>query len=419
MTFSTDSLRVYSELIVKVGINLRAGQRLLIIGPLANGGASLEAAPLIRQIVIAAYRAGAPLVEVLWGDEELLLARFEHAPSESFALFSDWLPRALVEHVEHDHAVLSVYANDPDQLKDQNPERITAVQQATARAVRQFREHISRNQINWTVVAAAGTRWAAKVFPNLTPDVQVPRLWDAIGTLCRLDRPDPIAAWEHHLASLASRRDFLNARRYTALKYSGPGTSLTLGLPDGHVWVAGRSFSQSGVEFAPNLPTEEVFTIAHKDRVEGTVRATKPLSYGGTLIEGFTLRFEQGRIVNLAADRGHDVLRQLVDTDDGAGRLGEVALVPHSSPISQSGLLFYNTLFDENAASHVALGSAYKFTLDGGETMDDQTFARAGGNRSAVHVDFMIGSGALDIDGVLPGGAVEPLMRGGEWTSGV
>ena len=419
MTFSTDSLRVYSELIVKVGINLRAGQRLLIIGPLANGGVSLEAAPLIRQIVIAAYRAGAPLVEVLWGDEELLLARFEHAPSESFALFSDWLPRALVDHVEHDHAVLSVYANDPDQLKDQNPERITAVQQATARAVRQFREHISRNQINWTVVAAAGTRWAAKVFPNLTPDTQVPRLWDAIGTLCRLDRPDPIAAWEHHLASLASRRDFLNARRYTALKYSGPGTSLTLGLPDGHVWVAGRSFSQSGVEFAPNLPTEEVFTIAHKDRVEGTVRATKPLSYGGTLIEGFTLRFEQGRIVHLAADRGEDVLRQLVDTDDGAGRLGEVALVPHSSPISQSGLLFYNTLFDENAASHVALGSAYKFTLDGGETMDDQTFARAGGNRSAVHVDFMIGSGALDIDGVLPGGAAEPLMRGGEWTSGV
>jgi aminopeptidase len=417
MTFSAESMRVYSELIVRVGINLRAGQRLLIIGPLANGGASLEAAPLIRQIVVAAYRAGAPLVEVLWGDEELLLARFEHAPRESFALFSDWLPRALVEHVEHDHAVLSVYANDPDQLKDQDPERITAVQQATARGVRQFREHISRNQINWTVVAAAGTRWAAKVFPDAPSDQQVPKLWDAIAALCRLDRPDPIAAWEQHLASLASRRDFLNARRYTALKYSGPGTSLTLGLPEGHLWVAGRSFSRSGIEFAPNLPTEEVFTIAHKDRVEGTVRSTKPLSYGGTLIEGFTLRFEQGRVVNVAADRGQDVLQQLIDTDDGAGRLGEVALVPHSSPISQSGRLFYNTLFDENAASHVALGSAYKFTLDGGETMDEQTFARAGGNRSAVHVDFMIGSGALDIDGVQASGVVEPLMRSGEWTS--
>lgn len=419
MTFTEESLAAYSDLIVRVGINLRAGQRLLIIGPLANGGASLEAAPLVRRIVASAYRAGAPLVEVLWGDEEVLLARFQHAAPDSFKLFSDWLPRTLVDHVEHDHAVLSVDANDPDHLKDQNPELITAVQQATSRAVRDFREHISRNQINWTVVAAAGARWAAKVFADVEPDRQMPMLWEAIGRMCRLDERDPIAAWERHLASLAARRDFLNAKRYTALKYAGPGTSLTIGLPEGHMWVAGRSFSRSGIAFAPNLPTEEVFTIAHKDQVEGTVQSTKPLSYGGTLIEGFTLRFERGRVVNLTADRGHDVLRQLVDTDDGAGRLGEVALVPHSSPISQCGRLFYNTLFDENAASHVALGSAYKFTLVGGEAMDDERFARAGGNRSAIHVDFMIGSGALDIDGVLPGGAAEPLMRRGEWTSGV
>jgi aminopeptidase len=417
MGFSADTYHAYSELIVKVGINLRAGQRLLIIGPLANGGVSLEAAPLVRTIVASAYRAGAPLVEVLWGDEDVLRARFQHAPRESFKEFSDWLPRTLVEHVEHDHAVLSVYANDPDHLKDQDPGLITALQQATARAVREFREHISRNQINWTVVAAAGVRWAAKVFPDAAPESRVQKLWDAIGSMCRLDQPDPIDAWDRHLASLAARRDFLNAKRYTALTYQGPGTSLRIGLPEGHTWVAGRSFSRSGIEFAPNLPTEEVFTIAHRERVEGVVQATKPLSYGGTLIEGFTLRFEGGRVVNVTADRGHDVLRQLVDTDDGAGRLGEVALVPHSSPISQTGRLFYNTLFDENAASHVALGSAYKFTLDGGEAMDEDAFARAGGNRSAVHVDFMIGSGALDIDGTLPGGAIEPLMREGEWTS--
>jgi aminopeptidase len=399
-------------------LNLRAGQRLMIIGPLANGGASLEAAPLIRRIAVSAYRAGAQLVEVLWGDEELLLGRFKHAPPDSFGQFSEWLPRTLLEHVEHDHAVLSVYANDPDHLKDQDAELITAVQQATSRSVRDFRERISRNQINWTVVAAAGARWAEKVFPDAPPGRHVDLLWDAIGRLCRLDQCDPIAAWETHLAGLAARRDLLNAKRYTALNYAGPGTSLTLGLPDGHAWVAGRSFSQSGIEFAPNLPTEEVFTIAHRDRVDGTVRSTKPLSYGGTLIEGFSLRFERGRVVSSSADRGADVLRRLIDTDDGAGRLGEVALVPHSSPISQSGRLFYNTLFDENAASHVALGSAYKFTLDGGETMDDDAFARAGGNRSAVHVDFMIGSGELDIDGVLPGGTPEPLMRRGEWTTG-
>jgi aminopeptidase len=343
--------------------------------------------------------------------------RFEHAPRDSFGQVSAWLPRTLLEHVQHDHAVLSVYANDPDHLKDQNPELITAVQQATTRAVREFREQISRNRINWTVVAASGARWAAKVFPEASPDDQVDMLWDAIGRLCRLDQRDPVAAWEDHLAGLAARRDLLNAKRYTALNYNGPGTVLTIGLPEGHTWVAGRSFSQSGIEFAPNLPTEEVFTIAHRENVQGTVRSTKPLSYGGTLIDRFTLHFERGRVVNSSAERGDDVLRRLIDTDDGAGRLGEVALVPHSSPISQSGRLFYNTLFDENAASHVALGSAYKFTLDGGEAMDEDAFARAGGNRSAVHVDFMIGSGELDIDGMLPGGRAEPLMRQGEWTT--
>jgi aminopeptidase len=412
------NLEAYAGLTVKVGLNLRAGQRLLVIGPLANGGVSLEAAPLVRHIAASAYRAGAPLVEALWGDDDLLLTRFRHAPRESFSQFSAWLPRTLVEHVENGHAVLSVYANDPDQLKDEHPELISAVQQTTARAVREFREQISRNQANWTVVSAAGAGWAAKVFPDAAPEEQMARLWGAIARLCRLDRPDPIAAWETHLANLAARRDLLNAKRYTAFKYRGPGTDLMIGLPAGHTWVSGRSVSQSGIEFAPNLPTEEVFTMAHKDRVDGIVRSTKPLSYGGTLIEGFGLRFEQGRVVSHSADRGEEVLRKLLGTDEGAGRLGEIALVPHSSPISQSGLLFYNTLFDENAASHVALGSAYKFTMTGGEAMDEETFAREGGNRSAIHVDFMIGSGELDIDGVRADGATEPLMRDGEWAFG-
>jgi len=240
-------------------------------------------------------------------------------------------------------------------------------------------------------------------------------LWEAIGRLCRLDRPDPVAAWEEHLLALAKRRDFLNRKRYSALKYTSPGTALTIGLPDGHQWVAGRSESRSGITFAPNLPTEEVFTMPHKDRVDGVVRSSKPLSYGGTVIENFSLTFEAGRAVKVTAERGEAVLQQLVATDAGAARLGELALVPHGSPISESGLLFYNTLFDENAASHVALGSAYKFTLAGGEAMGDEDFERAGGNRSGVHVDFMIGSGELDVDGVLANGSAEPLMRKGEW----
>ena len=240
-------------------------------------------------------------------------------------------------------------------------------------------------------------------------------LWSAIERLCRLDRPDPIAAWETHLAGLAARTDHLNAKRYTALRYSGPGTALTIGLPDGHVWVGGRSTSAAGVRFAPNLPTEEVFTMPHKDRVDGTVRSTKPLSYGGTLIEGFSLTFAEGRVVDVTAEKGEDVLRRLVKMDGGAARLGEVALVPHNSPVAQTGVLFYNTLFDENAASHVALGAAYKFTLRGGELMDDEEFERVGGNRSATHVDFMIGSPELDVDGVLAAGGSEPVMRRGDW----
>ena len=390
-------LRTYAELTVKVGLNLQPRQRLLIIGPVANGGCSLEAAPLVRQITAAAYDAGARLVETLWGDEALLAARLRRAPRDSFNEFSTWLPKALVEHVEGGHAVLSIYANDPDQLKDHQPDLVAAVQQATARAVRPFREHISRNQTNWGVVAAAACAWAARVYPDLPPAERMTALWGAIERLCRLDRPDPIAAWETHLAELAARTDELNAKQYTALRYSGPGTSLTIGLPPAHVWVGGRSTSASGIRFAPNLPTEEVFTMPHKDRVDGTVRSTKPLSYGGTLIEGFSVTFAEGRVVDVHAEKGEDVLRRLVKMDGGAARLGEIALVPHNSPVAQTGVLFYNTLFDENAASHDALGAAYKFTLRGGETMSDEEFERAGGNRSATHVDFMIGSPELDV----------------------
>jgi len=408
-------LRAYAELTVRIGLNLQPGQRLLIVGPIANGGASLEAAPIVRQITAAAYRAGARLVETLWGDEALLAARFAHAPRDSFDEFSAWLPDALSDHVKNGHAVLSIYANDPDQLKDAPPELVAAVQQATASNVRPFREHISRNHTNWAVVAAPAVAWAARVFPDIDASQQVARLWDAISRLCRLDQPDPIVAWETHLGELAERTECLNRKQYTALQYRAPGTNLTIGLAEGHQWVGGSSINAAGFRFAPNLPTEEVFTMPHKDRVNGTVRSTKPLSYGGTLIEGFSLRFVDGRVVEVNADRGESVLRTLVAMDAGAARLGELALVPHSSPISQTGRLFYNTLFDENAASHVALGAAYKFTLRGGEAMSEDAFEAAGGNRSAAHVDFMIGSGELDVDGVLPGGAVEPVMRRGEW----
>ena len=408
-------LDAYAELTVRVALNVQPGQRVLIVGPLMNGGVSLDAAPLVRQIAASAYRAGAVLVEAIWGDEDLQLARFRDAPRDSFSNFSAWLPRALSEHAEAGGAVLSVYCNNPDLLQHEPADLAGALQQATSRSVMAFRELISRNQTNWAVVAAADAAWAAKVFPEAPEAEQQTLLWDTISRLCRLDRPDPTAAWREHLAALAARSDQLNRRHYSALHFTGPGTDLTVGLPDGHIWVSGASTSRNGITFVPNLPTEEVFTIADRARVDGIVRATKPLNYAGTLIEDFTLRFEAGHVVDLAAARGQAVLQQLVDTDEAAGRLGEVALVPHMSPIAQSGRLFYNTLFDENAASHVALGTAYKFTLNGADAMTDEQFLQAGGNRSAVHVDFMIGSSALDVDGILADGRAEPLMRHGDW----
>jgi aminopeptidase len=408
-------LEMYAELVVKIALNLQPGQRLMIIGPLANGGTSLEAAPLVRKITIAAYQAGAPLVEAIYGDEQMQVLRMRQAPEDSFGQYSAWLPDALVKHVEAGHAMLSIYANDPDLLKHELPERVSTVQEATAREVRPFRELISRNQTNWAVVAAAEAGWAARVFPQLPSETATSRLWEEIGRLCRLDQADPIAAWEEHLKRLEARANFLNTRKFSALKYQGPGTDLTLGLPTGHIWVSGRSASRAGIPFTANLPTEEVFSIAHKDRVDGWVRSSKPLSYGGTLIDGFSLRFAEGQVVEMKAEKGEAVLRRLLDTDQGARRLGEVALVPHSSPIAQSGLLFFNTLFDENAASHVALGNAYKFTLAGTESMSNEEFEQAGGNRSSIHVDFMIGSGELNVHGVLANGSSEPLMRMGEW----
>jgi len=405
----------YGDLAVKVALNLQPGQRLLIIGPLVNGGVALEAAPLVRAVTAAAYRAGAELVEAIWGDQASMVTRFHESRKESLSAVSRWLPQALQAHAAAGGALLSIYANDPDLLSNEPSDLVGALQQAVSREVAPFRAHISKNDTNWGVIAAAEETWAAKVFPDARNGDGTRRLWEAIARLCRLDQPDPLAAWDVHLQRLAERSTFLNARRFSALRFTGPSTDLRVGLPAGHVWVSGQSTSRNGIPFVANIPTEEVFTIADRASVEGTVRATKPLSYGGTMIEGFSLTFKDGHVVQLKAARGEAALRQLVDTDDGAGRLGEVALVPHGSPIAQSGLLFYNTLFDENAASHVALGTAYKFTLAGGETMDDDTFARAGGNRSAVHVDFMIGSGEVNVDGITSTGASEPVMRRGEW----
>lgn len=407
-------LAAYADLAVRVGLNLRPGQRLLITNA-SSGGVVLEAAPLVRQVAAAAYRAGARFVDVIWADEPLRLIRFEEAPRDSFEEYPGWQVAASLEYIERGDAMLSVKADDPDLLRGQDPALVGLARKVAWQRLAPVNEHIERNATNWSVIAAATPAWAARIFPEAPAEEQVDRLWESIFAMCRVNSADPVAAWRAHIRDLTARRDYLTAKGYSALHFTGPGTDLTVGLPRGHVWSSAGMPSQQGIDFVANLPTEEVFTLGDRGRAEGMVTASRPLSYGGTLIEDFTLTFAGGRVVRATAARGEAVLRSLLDIDDGAGRLGEVALVPDNSPISQMGRLFLNTLIDENAASHLALGSAYRFSLQGGAALSEEAFAAAGGNKSLVHVDFMIGSGALDVDGITAEGHVEPVMRRGAW----
>jgi aminopeptidase len=409
MTLSFEQkLANYADLAVKVGLNIQPGQHLIIRAP-------IESAPLARLIVASAYKSGARLVDVMWDDDAVTLARFQHAPRDSFKEFPTWRTEALRQHAQNGDAILSIYAADPDLLKDQDPELIAIAQKTALEHATPFRDYVMRDAINWSIVAYPIPAWAAKIYPDLPPAGQVADLWEAIFAVCRLDQADPVSAWQGHIKGLVARSDYLNHKAYAALKLTSPGTDLTVGLPPGHIWKSAQSTSAAGITFTPNMPTEEVFTLPHKDQTEGMVTASRPLSYGGNLIENFSLTFEHGRVVKVTAARGEVLLRSLIDTDEGAARLGEIALVPDSSPISQSGLLFYNTLFDENAASHIALGRAYKFTLEGGKAMSDEEFAAGGGNTSLTHVDFMIGSAQMNVDGIKENGSTEPVMRNGEW----
>jgi aminopeptidase len=402
------NLQKYADLAVKIGLNPRPGQRLVI-------GAPIYAAPLIRLITASAYQAGVRLVDVLWDDEQIELARYRFAPRDSFEEFPEWRAKAMLEYAERGDARLAITSRDPELLKDQDPELVAKSQKVAATQMRPVNELVIQSAMNWLGIGVPSESWAAKVFPNEAPERQVARLWETIFEVCRVNLPDPIAAWEEHIARLAARSEYLNHKQYTALHYTGPGTDLTIGLPDKHRWKSASDTTRSGIVFVPNIPTEEVFTMPHRERTNGVVTASKPLNLRGALIENFRLTFRDGRVVDVAAESGETVLRKMIETDEGASRLGEVALVPHSSPIAQSGLLFYNTLFDENAASHIALGFAFPFNLQNGDELSEEEFVAAGGNRSLMHVDFMIGSDRMDIDGMLGDGTTEPVMRGGEW----
>jgi len=403
-----ENLRKYADLIVKVGLNIQPSQQLVVRAP-------LEAGPLVRAVAASAYRTGCRLVTVVWNDEQLQLLRLQNAPRDSFEEFPSWIMEGLVQCLKRGDAYLQVIGMSPDLLKDQDPGSVTLVNRTFWRHYAPILDLQGENAINWCVVAAPIQGWAEMVFPGLDRRSAVSRLWDAIFETCRVNHPDPLVAWESHLRRLEARCDYLNRKQYSCLKYNGPGTDLTVGLPRSHVWAGARLITKAGVPFVANLPTEEIFTSPHRNRVDGVAKATMPLSYAGTLIDGFSLTFAEGRVTAHSARTGEEVLKGLIQTDEGAARLGEVALVPITSPICRSGILFYNTLFDENASSHLAIGSAERTSISGGDSMSEEAFAEAGGNSSAIHIDFMIGSSELDVDGIDEGGLPEPVMHRGEW----
>ncbi|MBK5497853.1 aminopeptidase [Peribacillus sp. TH14] len=402
------NLEKYAELAVKVGVNIQEGQTLVV-------NTTLEGADLVRIIVKKAYESGARNVIVNWNDDIVGRTKYELAPDEVFNEYPEWRAKETIELAENGAAYLSVISSSPDLLKSVKPERIANFQKASGTALKKWRQYMQSDKVSWSIVAVPSKAWADKVFSDEAEEKRIDKLWEAIFKAVRVDVTDPVEAWKKHDDTLHEKVNYLNEKHYQKLHYTAPGTDLTIELPDKHLWVGAGSINEKGHEFMANMPTEEVFTVPLKTGVNGTVSSTKPLSYGGNIIDNFSVTFKDGRIIEVKAEEGEEILKQLVETDEGSHYLGEVALVPFNSPISQSNVLFFNTLFDENASNHLAIGSSYAFCIEGGKTMSPEELAENGLNESLAHVDFMIGSDKMNIEGIKQDGTSEPVFRNGDW----
>ena len=399
-----------ANLAVKRGVGLQKGQNLLITAP-------IESLPLVRKIAEHAYKEGASIVTPLFTDSDITLSRFKYAPDESFDSATDWLFNGMGEAFDNNTARMAIAGDDPMLLSQMDPDKVSRANKAMAKAYKPARERITEFKINWNIVSWPGSAWASRVFPELPLDEAIVKLADAIFDASRASVDDPIQAWDDHNEKLRIKTNWLNEKNFAALQYNGPNTNLRVGLADEHEWMGGASKAQNGIICNPNIPSEEVFTTPHAYKVDGTVTSTKPLSYQGTLIDNIKVTFKDGKIIEANASKGEEVLQKVLKSDEGASRIGEVALVPHSSPISQSGIIFYNTLFDENAASHIALGQCYSKCFKGELDLSKEEISKRGGNSSMIHIDWMIGSDQIDVDGIDQSGNSVPIFRQGEWVS--
>ena len=403
-----DRLRSYARLAARAAINIQPGQELFISSDIAE----IE---FVRMVSQEAYEAGAKNVMMILSDEPSTLIRFGHASEEALGYAPTWYHDMLAEQFENGAAYLAVFGANPSLLRDVDPKKVAKSGQARAKAGEKFSKQITRSASNWAIVGHASPSWAKAVFPDESESDAVTKLWEAIFACTCVDTEDPVESWNRHAAELEAKKTALNGRGIRALRIKSPGTDLRVGLADGHKFEGGRATSSNGIVFSPNIPTEEVFTMPHREQVDGIVRSTKPLSLRGTLSQNIEMEFKGGRAVRVSASAGNDVLQGLLDTDEGARHLGEVALVPNSSAVSRTGVLFLNTLYDENAACHIAMGQAIGQNLTGSESASDDEKKARGMNTSMIHVDWMIGSGETNIDGELADGSLQPLMRGGEW----
>lgn len=402
-------LQKYAHLIVHKGIAVTEGDYVLI-------NSDIDQAPLVRLIVQTAYQAGAESVSVNWADDDLTRLNYQYKSEETL---TD-IPQHRIDeghyYLDKKAKRIALRSSNPNVLKGIDPAKINSAQRAASEALKEVRIATQSNQVSWIVVAGAGAEWAKLVFPELsTTEEQVDALWDQIFKTTRIYEEDPIKAWDDHEARLNEKANFLNEKQFDQLHYTGPGTDFTVGLPKNHIWESAGSYNEKGEKFIANMPTEEVFTAPDARRAEGYISSSKPLAYGGNVINEMKFHFSNGKVTEISAKEGEETLRQLVEENDGSRSLGEVALVPHQSPISQSGITFFNTLFDENASNHLALGQAYASSIENGTKMTQNELKEAGLNRSNVHVDFMVGNAEMNIDGILEDGTIIPIFRNGEW----
>ncbi len=407
-------LNKYAAFTVQVGVNVQKGQTLIIRCP-------VEGAYFGRACMEAAYKAGARDVVIRWEDEKAVRIRMELGEEEALSETKPYELRSYLDYAESEGGccLLAIHASDPEIFKGLDTAKINRVSLAKQEAMKSWREYTMKDRVQWCVVAIPTPAWAASVFPGLAEDEAQEKLWGAIFDVCRVTGGDPVSAWKEHVAKTSACRDKLNELQLESIHMtSSNGTDLTVGLAEGHTWEGACSKAENGAVFIANVPTEEVFTAPHRERVNGVVKGTKPYVYNGQLIEGFSVTFKDGVVVDYSAEKNAELLGQLLDSDEGARRIGEIALVPASSPINRSGLLFYNTLFDENAACHIAFGAGYPTTVKGGAAMTTEELLACGVNDSAIHEDVMVGAEDMTITGLTKTGETVTIFENGEWAIG-